>query len=147
MTLEYDNAAQSSGDVLQLRFTHVSPDLDGSNWQATAMFDNVGAAAVPDDDGDGQSNHYEFVVGLNPQVLDCLDFAIGAGSVDFTVPGTTVVTGYGGLARRYQLLHSTDMVDWTPVPGVEGVADGSPVAYPVPAGETRGFYRLSLTLE
>jgi len=39
--LSYDNTAQSPGDVLQLRFVQVTPDMNEYNWRATAMLDNI----------------------------------------------------------------------------------------------------------
>lgn len=96
------------------------------------------------------SNHYEFVAGLDPHTPDRIDFTIAGdtNSVDFTVPAATG-PGYGGLIRRYQLLYSPDMVDWSTVVA-EGIAVGTPVAYPIgDAGESgaRGFYRLSLSID
>jgi hypothetical protein len=81
-------------------------------------------------------------------VPDRLDFTIVAAtrSVAFTVPVASG-PGYEGLARRYRLYHSTDLDDWTPVSGVEGIADGSTLTHPIPAGETRGFYRFGLDIE
>jgi len=48
VNLTYDNTAPSSGDVIQLRLTQVSPDLNKNNWRATAMFDNISVTAVPE---------------------------------------------------------------------------------------------------
>ena len=39
--LSYDNTAQAPGDVLQIRFVQVTPDMNEDNWQATAMLDNI----------------------------------------------------------------------------------------------------------
>jgi hypothetical protein len=48
INLTYDNTAQSAADVLQVRITQVSPDHDGTNWNATVMFDNVSITGVPE---------------------------------------------------------------------------------------------------
>ena len=107
------------------------------------------AAADPnaDDDLDGHDNHYEFIAGLNPQVPDQLDMQLSSAThtVEFTLPAATG-DGYESLARRYQLKYSADLVDWNTVVA-EGIADGTPVTYPIPDGLQKGFYLLLITLE
>ena len=47
--LNYANTSQTSGDVLQLRFTHVSPTL-ASSWMSTAMIDDISVTTGSADD-------------------------------------------------------------------------------------------------
>jgi LmbE family N-acetylglucosaminyl deacetylase len=138
-------------------FEHLTvfPDSDSDelpdDWELARFVSLAAADPQADDDHDGFDNRYEFVAGLGPHTPDRTEFVINAdaASVDFTVPGTTGVTGYEGLTRRYQLLHSPDMLDWSTVVA-EGVADGTPLTYLIgDAGESgdRGFYRLALSIE
>jgi LmbE family N-acetylglucosaminyl deacetylase len=136
------------GDFFEHLTTFPDSDYDelADTWELDHFVSLAAAHPDADDDHDGLDNRYEFVAGLDPHAQDRTDFTIAGGSVDFTVPGTTGVTGYEGLTRRYQLLHSPDMVDWSTVVA-EGIADGTPLTYPIPGGQTRGFYRLVLSIE
>ena len=122
-------------------------DFDGlaDDWEIHYFGSLAAADPFADPDGDGQTNLFEFIAGLDPLAPDTPDFAISndAEMIHFTIPAAEG-PGYDGLTRHWRLLRSTDLQDWSEVVG-EGIADGSPVSIPTSPG-IRGFYRLQLEL-
>ncbi len=137
------------GDFFEHLTTYPDSDYDllSDPWELDHFADLAAADPTADDDLDGLDNHYEFITGLDPQVPDQLDMQLSAAThaVKFTLP-TATGAGYEGLERRYRLKYSPDLVDWSTVVA-EGIADGTPVTYPIPVGLQKGFYRLVITLE
>jgi len=133
-------------------FEHVTvfPDSDcdqlADAWELDCFATLSAADPAADDDGDGHDNLYEFMVGLNPKSPDDIDMRITVDqTVEFALPAATGA-GYENLERHYQLLFSSDLVDWSAVVA-EGIADGSTVVYSIPHERPHGFYRLRIGLE
>jgi len=139
----------AKGDFFEHLTVFPDSDCDGlpDDWELDHFATLAAADPAGDDDGDGRDNKYEFVAGLNPEIPDHIDLEIDEDikSVNFTVPAASG-PGYEGLKRRYQLIFSPDLVDWSEIV-TEGVANGVPFVYPIPSGHSRGFYRLILSIE
>ena len=120
---------------------------DGIATTAERALQDGTSNGYPASDGDDLDNLGEFVAGTDPNNHDTIDCAINgaASSMDFTVP-TAAGPGYESLTRRYQLLFSEDLVDWSTVVD-EGIGDGTPLSYPIPDGLSQGFYRLYITID
>jgi len=137
------------GDFFEnlIAFADEDYDMIPDDWEL-AHYPSV-AAALPgaDDDGDGSDTTAEFMAGLDPHVADRIDLSMNdaAWEVNFTLPAATG-PGYDGLERRYRLLFSPNLEDWSTVV-MEGIADGSPVSCPMPTGLTKGFYRLAVWVD
>lgn len=120
---------------------------DGIATSAERALQDGTGGGYPISDGDGRDNLNEFVTGTDPNLNDAIDIMIvgATNSVEFSVPAAAG-PGYEFLSRRYQLLFSADLADWSTVVA-EGLADGTPLSYPIPDEPSRGFYRLALIIE
>ena len=125
----------------------VFPDLDGDgladDWEL-AWFPSL-EAADPDDDvsGDGFTNLEAFILGLNPLVPGRVEQAMEKEGFVFHLPAAEG-TGYEGLSREFEVLFSTDLVDWDVVH--QGTADGEEWLIEPPPDSQRGFFRLNVSI-
>ena len=139
----------AKGDFFEHLSVFKDYDFDDlpDDWELDHFSSLQAADPSADDDLDGLDNHYEFITGLDPHVSDQTDLHIQKNPpvVIFSLPPATGV-GYERLTRKYKLLFSSDLIDWNTVL-LEGTSNGTPITYPIPAGESQGFYRLKVILE
>ena len=139
----------AKGDFFEHIATFADSDYDemADAWELAYFTNLVAAAPQGDDDGDGQANLSEFIMGLDPTIVDQLDLSIVSNGtvVAFSVPVASG-TGYAGLTRYYALLDSATLTNWSST-AMQGAATGSAEYYPIPTGPTNEFYRLQITLE
>jgi hypothetical protein len=109
------------------------------DFAAWALANAPGQTINQDHDNDGVSNGIEYFMGqtgsgftANPSVV--------AGKVSWP-RGAAYGGAYG---THYVVQTSPDLATWTNVP-VGGVANGNPLTYTLPTGETKVFVRLVVT--
>lgn len=137
----------AKGDFFENLVTYPDSDADKlpDSWEL-AHFPSLSAAdANSDHDNDGINNYDEFVAGLNPGLPDQVALEAGETQITFTVPAASG-PGYAGLNRRYRLLKSTNLTDWSAVV-MEGIADGTSITHNIIGNNIRTFYRLEFTIE
>lgn len=135
----------AKGDLFENLITF--PDTDGDGLPDTWETEHSVNDPTADDDGDGITNLDEFTAGLDPNETDSISISITATStgVTFTIPAATG-TGYESLSRHYQLVHSTDLQNWSDVV-MEGTATGAALSYSIPQDGADHFYRLKFTIQ
>lgn len=127
---------------------------DTSTFEGWAMDNGLsGADALPeaDPDNDGVPNLAEFAFGTHPAI-----------STTGQVPGLVVDETTGAIAMRYrlnneatgitvQVMHSDDMMNWSPAPGTAVIVDDASEAYTVyelsvsPSNDSYRFYTVNVT--
>jgi hypothetical protein len=109
--------------------------------------------ATSDPDGDGFSNHEEYIAGTVP--TNALDFAAisivaSNGALHVSIPSRLTTSGmYGSLGRYYSLVSTTNLLvpDWPPVAGAEEMpATGGELLHTIPPGDANRFYRAKVWL-
>lgn len=141
--LQYELFVQ---DVLPDNFGSYAGDGIADSWQRLHFgLDNPLAAALLDPDGDGQSNHFEFVAGLVPtDPLSRFELAIAG------VPGEP---GHKDLIfspvlpdRTYTLLGTGDFTEWLPVADFTTSDNGTTrTVTDLNATDNAKFYRVEIT--
>lgn len=138
----------AQGDFFENLTIFADRDGDGlpDAWEFAWFGGIYTADPAADPDGDGRDNLTEFTTGTDPTVPDAPDFAIGTDplAIDFSVPSAAWIDPQ--LARRYRLVHSPDLGDWSTILA-EGIGDGTPLRYLIgneQPNADRGFYRLEI---
>lgn len=127
---------------------HTSPnvqDTDGDGmsdaWEILNGLDPNIANAVSDSDGDGFTDYQEFVTGTLPQVPSSRFSAMASVEAGGVRLQCSTLAG-----RKYRIERSTDLTGWTL--HEEVIGDGSPLnrLITVPNGQSRGFYHIIVTM-
>jgi hypothetical protein len=146
-SISIDSIISSDGDL----------DNDGmpDTWEITNSLDpSADADALLDSDGDGITNHSEFVFGSNPAVPNrpsSLGMTTTPTGISLTFVATTASgASYSGITRTFDLVTTTTLEDpasWVAVPGFTNIlGNGQTITANLPlSGQTR-FYRLSVRL-
>ncbi len=126
------------------------PDTDGDgiddNWERRQFGNLTTAGLGTDRDGDGQSDAAEYVAGTNPQdaasFLRIVSHTYGRDQTMVTIVFTS------SPARRYQIQHSTDLVNWSDAGAGIFAADpgATTTQIVVVPGTARHFFRAGAIL-
>ena len=137
-------------DAVKFAVVEQSDDSDGNGlpdaWEREHFLRRLGTDPNADPDGDGQSNHYEFVIGSDPNVVN-RPFAIDG--IEPSDAGEFSLAWKGVAGRVYQVKHSD-------YPGGPYENFGSPIAadhegncsFVVPTGaDAAGFFKIEVSVQ
>lgn len=113
-----------------------------NHYAAWASANGIGGqAASADFDKDGIANLVEYALGLDPTLSSGQAGTNSGGVLSFSKGEVASANG----DVNYQIEASTDLAGWSPV--TPAVDDDGTISSALPAGETRKFLRLRITLD
>jgi hypothetical protein len=132
-------------------------DDDGNGLPAAwevHHFGTQGQSPETDPNGDGVNLALDFILGGDPHIWNPEYLKIDTdetGQVRLTLNARAAFgPGYSDKTRKFRLLtcNSLDSNGWLPVPDWESIpGDNLTHTFIIPAGSTRGFYRIATWLE
>lgn len=143
----------SDNVVVSVAVSDPYAEWKSNQFSASQLLDATVSGPTADPDGDGLSNHHEYVFGsqahaANPPPALHTSLTGGLFHLDFVAVPTTG-PGYSGVVRHYSLESAAKpgQVSWTPQPGFEDiVATGQNVDFVKAAAAGQTFYRLRVWL-
>jgi len=143
--------AAGADRLAEIIFGALVPDRDDDRlpdaWENEYFPDLAATDGSADSDGDGTTDHDEFIYGSNPKLRGLPPqpvISVPDSQLSLTLPAAAG-PGYEGLSRRYQIFSSGDLTQWDPEQS--GTVTGAAIQIPVTFGPGSRFYRLAVSVD